>query len=63
MKYEIKMKFVQKKKKPSSKNIHFLIGFMISVGSNSNTGPATLRAAGRPQGPDDRAAQTQAADG
>ena len=52
-----------KKEKPSSKNIQFLIGFMISVGSNSNTGPATLLAAGRPQGPDDRTAQTQAADG
>ena len=53
----------KKRIKPSSKNIQFLIGFMISVGSNSNTGPATLLAAGRPQGPDDRTAQTQAADG
>ena len=35
----------------------------ILVGSNSNTGPATLLAAGRPEGSDDRAAQTQAADG
>ena len=35
----------------------------ISVGSNSDTGAAAFLSAGRPEGPDDRAAQTQAADG
>ena len=48
---------------PTLKNMDFITGFIISVGSDSNTGPATLLPAGGPEGPDDGTAQTQAADG
>ena len=43
--------------------IQKIIDNWISVGSNSDTGPAAVLAAGWPEGSDDRAAQTQAAHG